>query len=77
MYLARKKCRFMYCKNKFICLVSADIHKDSLTKAEQDRLAMPPPTTGHQISSGGTTKQDSKEMKMFKIYLESLSTTWM
>ena len=44
------------------------IHKDPLSKAEQDRLAMPPPTTSNQmppptsnqITSGGTIKQEGK-----------------
>lgn len=60
----------MYCRNKFICFVS-DVHQDPLTKAEQDRLAMPPPTTGHQVSCGGATKQDSKETKTLKFLYEA------
>lgn len=40
--------------------VYLDPHKDALTKAEQDRLAMPPPIMGNHVSDSGTTKQDGK-----------------
>ena len=41
-----------------LCL---DIHKDPLTKAEQDRLAMPPPTMGNRASDSGMAKHDGKK----------------
>lgn len=42
-------------------MLSLDIHKDPLTKAEQDRLAMPPPIMGNRAPDSGTAKQDGKK----------------
>lgn len=34
------------------------VDKDSWSKAEQDRLAMPPPTPAQQLSDGGAVKEE-------------------